>query len=243
MYPDGLFLTVPATIPTVGTPCRHITARPAPTHNSRLPPRRRLPSPMEPRFSPRSKRHSQYSPRSDRILKSRLLSATVRTTSKATPPSPAGHQFHQLFRGSVGRSTGRSSLRPPAIACRRRNVRKQTNRTSPRRGCTLGLDVELAFAGARLGCAWRSRGLALQSENCKFPATLQLALRLSGNSLSMPVDQLPRPPFCPACGADMQLSRVVERTHDSKELQVFQCRPCGVSYTRGAPTDDDGRKQ
>jgi len=36
----------------------------------------------------------------------------------------------------------------------------------------------------------------------------------------------------------MKLARVIERTYGWYELRVFECKPCGVTYTSGTATDD-----
>jgi transposase-like protein len=40
--------------------------------------------------------------------------------------------------------------------------------------------------------------------------------------------------FCPACGQPMRLVLVIPRFGSFPELQTYECKSCGVSYTEAA---------
>jgi hypothetical protein len=40
-----------------------------------------------------------------------------------------------------------------------------------------------------------------------------------------------KPPLCPACSRTMALARTIEKEYAGLTLNVFECRPCRVSYT------------
>ena len=41
----------------------------------------------------------------------------------------------------------------------------------------------------------------------------------------------PNTPHCPSCGRLMKLARITPRVGGLPELQTFECRPCGVTFT------------
>jgi C4-type Zn-finger protein len=40
--------------------------------------------------------------------------------------------------------------------------------------------------------------------------------------------------FCPACGQPMRLTLVIPRFGSFPELQTYECKSCGVSFTEAA---------
>jgi transposase-like protein len=47
--------------------------------------------------------------------------------------------------------------------------------------------------------------------------------------------------FCPACGQPMRLVLVIPRFGSFPELQTYECKSCGVSYTEAVK--DGGREE
>ncbi len=43
-----------------------------------------------------------------------------------------------------------------------------------------------------------------------------------------------KPPFCPACGREMKLARLITKQAREGDLNVFECGSCRVSYTSAA---------